>query len=296
MAQLIREPKSRARPPRTSTPMRAALLFVLAGAATACQAYPTVKKAPIDCSPDDRYDLSIVDPFETITAANTAFWNAGDALVMTGDLNESIEPISGDGRCGSKAALVLRSVHANDWGSIFGYNNFGPRDASGTEGMAFWARAPGATTKAFTISLDDANTAPDAKRCVDYGTDGGTAAPSGPTTDGLGNVISTGASVVQPQPDACSNSYTAVVVVTTEWSLYTVPWERFTQVAAPNRVPNAVFTEVGPVPGTGLLIDKIWTFILRMPKEATMELWLDNLAFYRTRTKGSAAGADAGAD
>ena len=67
----------------------------------------------------------------------------------------------------------------------------------------------------------------------------------------------------------------------TDWAFYTVPFNRFQQDPKPNRVPNALLTNTGNVPGTGLLTDQLLQLILRMPKEAKAELWIDNLAYYR---------------
>ena len=54
-------------------------------------------------------------------------------------------------------SLVITSANNNEWGSLFGFNGFGPKDASAYEGMAFWARAPLGSNTGFTILLDDLN-------------------------------------------------------------------------------------------------------------------------------------------
>jgi hypothetical protein len=84
------------------------------------------------------------------------------------------------------------------------------------------------------------------------------------------------------------------MVVTSEWRFYPIPFSAFQQADNPNRVPNTALTDVGTVPRTGLLTSALRTLILRAPKEAEMDLWLNNLAFYRK--KGVTTGADAGPD
>ncbi len=96
-----------------------------------------------------------------------------------------------------------------------------------------------------------------------------------------------------PEPDQCGNPYAVVQVVTNDWRFYTIPFGAFQQVATPNRVPNAALTEVGPEPGTALLTKALVSLTFRMPKAATMELWIDNLTFYR---KAGTGGGDAGVD
>jgi hypothetical protein len=215
-----------------------------------------------------------------------------------------------------KAALVIRSSHCNDWGSLTGYSSFGSpaKDESACSGLSFWARAPANSTKTFTILLDDLNTAKkddpltDAStqtaidiwtgsNCVDLSPDGGTTAQSGQSSgtqlDPSGNIIP-GSSGAAPLPNQCGNSYSAIVVVTSEWRFYTIPWAEFVQDAKPNRVPNSALTETGTVAGTALLTSSLRSLALRFPREAEMELWLADMGFYAP--KGSLPRKDAGGD
>lgn len=264
-----------------------ALVFVLAGAA-GCDTYTTLKDVPIDCTVKDRYDFRLINGFETVGQSD--WWASGDstpgAVEATAATTEALP--EGD-RCGSKAASVFRAAHNNDWGCLFGINSFGPRaavDDNGVpyEGLSFWARARIDTTKGFTILLDDANTAVanGVGNCKYY-------APSGQqqgTVTALvdGQNVSTSGSVTRPfYPDECGNSYSVTMLVTSERTLYPIPFSRFQQDPKPNRVPNAVLTQTGPVSGTGLLIDQLLNLIVRFPKEASVELWFDDLAFYRAK-------------
>jgi hypothetical protein len=266
------------------------------GGAVGCTAYSTHKDVPLECDVESAYDLQVVDAFETVGPG--AFWMSADVpdagIVQSPApytyVASAVEPISDGPRCGSTAALVIRSERNNDWGSLFGINIGTSRDASAFDGLSFWARAAGNTTNAFTILFNDPNTtlpmvAADAK-CKDYGVDGGTA----PVLDGTGMVIP-GTVTDAPEPDQCGNAYAAIQVVTNDWRFYRIPFSAFQQGATPNRVPNSVLTEVGPEPGTALLTSSLLSLTLRMPKAATMELWIDNLSFYRAAT---GTGGDAG--
>jgi len=280
-----------------ATSVGALLLLAVVGAG-GCTAYPTYKTLVPGCDVEAAYDLQVVDSFETVGPG--AFWMSADTAAAAtvpapppaSYVASAVEPISDGPHCGSTAALVIRSERNNDWGSLFGINIGAPRDGSAYDGLSFWARAAGNTTNAFTILFNDPNTAlpavvTDAK-CKDYGVDGGTV----PILDGTGMVIP-GSVADAPEPDQCGNPYSVLQVVTNDWRFYTIPFGAFQQGATPNRVPNAALTQVGPEPGTALLTNALVSLIFRMPKAATMELWIDNLSFYR---KPTATGGDAGVD
>jgi hypothetical protein len=298
----------------------AGVLLLGLGGPVGCDKYPTYKDVPLNCSVTDEYDFDILADFET---GGSPFWGpSGDSLcnppvsdagpdgVVTGgrapSLSADVEKISGAGLCGSTKALVIRSSLCNDWGSLAGFSNFGspPRDESTRDGVSFWARAPGDSTKTFTLLLDDLNTAVNddpAKKAADLnwtgsncvGVDGGTQAGQQVVNqvDSTGNIIS-GAWGGAPLPFQCGNGYHAVVVVTSTWQFYTVPWTAFTQDAKPNRVPNPSLPQTGCVPGNGLLTSKLRYLTIRFPKEANSELWLDNLGFYSKKGQRSDAGCN----
>ena len=271
------------------------LLLGLAGAG-GCDPYPTLKDVPIDCTADSNYEFDYLGT-KPYLLGSSAVWASGDSTpgAFTGDPDSPpaqsrsahFETIPDGPRCDSDSAAVLRAGGNNDWGCLFGSNNVGaPRNASEYEGLSFWARAPGNTTKGFIILLDDPNTAVISglpHYCTNMGST--TAGPQTITVSVDGQNVQTSSSVTRPTfPEECGNQYNAVMLVTSEWAFYTIPFARFQQTALPNRVPNAVLTNVGTAPGTALLTDRIYTLIIRFPKEATAELWLDNLAFYRKKT------------
>ncbi|HJX54346.1 MAG TPA: hypothetical protein VJ801_16385 [Polyangia bacterium] len=304
---------SRAQLPRSTGPA-CVLLFGLGGA-FGCSAYPTFRDVPINCKVDtEPYTAYEFDPNTVPPEARCDRDSTPDA----GQIAAQVELIEGGGRCDSHQALVLRVSHNNDWGANCQFTSFVtdhltnpdgswqyfPRDESPWEGLSFWARAPGNTSKGFTLSLDDANTwdskAGVGAHCKIYNAaDGGLGgstinAAIDPTT----NQVVSGSAIASRLPDECGNnkgnSYTDVVTVTSEWAFYTIPWNQFTQQAYPNRVPNSVLTETGNVPGTGLLPNKLFGLSLRPAKEAPFELWIDQMRFYRK--KGHGPGADAGSD
>src|SRR5215471_21593434 len=130
-----------------------ALMVALSGA-VGCSAYSTIKAVPLDCTADSAYTIDPVDE-------NTAF-GYGDGT--TGAMMTAVLTTLPDGdRCGTTQALEITTHLYNDWGAAVGFYGFIPtgsvsRDDSAYDGMAFWARAPGPTGKAFTIVLDDFNT------------------------------------------------------------------------------------------------------------------------------------------
>ncbi len=266
--------------PRTAGSIGVMLFGI--GGAIGCSAYTTLKDVSVDCTVEDDYVFLMVNDFEIV--GESAWWTAPDPTVgatMTAD----VEAIEDGARCGGEAATVIRSSHNNDWGSLAGYNNFGPRDGAEYEGVAFWMRAVGNTTKGLTLLLGDPNSADLAGAyCKVYESEAGSAQSTGTTIDpNTGVATSSSSTSRQAYPDECGNLYSTTMLATSEWGFYTVPFERFHQDALPNRVPNRLLTETGPVPGTGLLTDQLFTLTLRMQKEAQAEFWVDDLKLYRTK-------------
>ena len=272
----------------------AAALLLGLGGGVGCSTYATMKSVPSDCTAAEAgYEFTYL-PGLTKTpddsASGSNWWGAGDYLPDGGTTRAkpTMETMTDGERCGSKTADVLRTSHYNDWGSLFGFSNFaGPQEGDTSwDGIAFWARAPGNTTKGFTLLLDDPNTSNSTTspgNCVNYGTSNDPSGSNNQTPMGPdGTPISTsGSATFSPYPEACGNSYSVVMLVTGEWAFYTIPFSRFQQDAKPNRVPNERLTTVGTVPGTALLTDQLRNLIIRFSKEANAELWIDNLAFYK---------------
>src|SRR5262249_2595922 len=130
--------------------------------------------------------------------------------------------------------------------------------------------------------------------CTNYNPDGGANNVTMTVYDPLTNMPIGGVSTAAPPPNACGNSYSLAVTVTTDWRFYTLPFSLFKQSAMPNRVPNADLTHTGNVPGSTLLTGQLWNMVFRMPKEAETDLWLGELGFYRNKTPGT--GGDGGVD
>jgi hypothetical protein len=302
---------SRAQLPRLARP--ACVLLLGLGGAVGCSAYPTLKDEPINCSADSDYEF---DP----NTVSTDMRCDRDSTPDSGQSLPSPVLIEGGGRCGSNQALEISLVHNNDWGAHCPFTSFRtnyvttdggvsislPRDESAWEGLSFWARAPGNVSKGFTVYLDDANTTvmdpnytPGGHDKIYNAADGGLGGSTinAAVDPATGQVIS-GAAVASRQPDETGNnkgnSYYVVMLVTSEWVFYTIPWKQFTQQPYPNRVPNSILTETGDVPGTALLTNQLYGLSIVPPKEAPFDLWLDKVTFYRK--KGHAPGADAGLD
>ena len=294
------------RSPRTLAAAAVSLGVLGVGGVVSCSSYPTFEIRPVDCSEVGEYTLysaaddTVKDRDLTLDNFGGWFSSSDTAAGVTGISTVDIP----DGAvCQSPKAGKLTASHNNDWGCIFGSYEFGAgnngEDASDWEGIGFFARAPGNSTKAFTLSLTDDNSEspvngrPDpnvsSARCTNYVAAGGSttgqasAGPSGidPQT---GTPLSGSGTTRAPYPDECGNSYTTTVLVTSQWQFHTVPFGDFQQAATPNRVPNAVF-QAGTVPGTGLLTSGLRHLVFRAGKEAEVELWLTKLAFYKKKAR-----------
>lgn len=289
----------------------AGALLTAVGLMFACSTYPTFKGLATDCTVENSYQFydPVTDRQKAALALdNFANWYASadyvpDAGALTGDAALAsvafaqvtpVDPIPDGAVCGATSAGVIRFSHNNDWGGLFGPWDFGttPVDASDWDGISFWARAPGNTTKGLTLSLNDTNTESDGNggSCQNYTIDGGTSAQQGSTQGGIdpstGTPLSGSGTTRAPFPNECANLYTVAIELTTDWSFYAIPFSDFQQAAQPNRVPNSVF-DAGTVPGTGLLKSALRHFVLRLPKAAVAELWLAKLRFYKNKVPGA---------
>ena len=96
------------------------------------------------------------------------------------------------------------------------------------------------------------------------------------TTNEQGMVVPVGADL--PAPNDCGNNFSRVIEAHREWFLHLIPFELLQQQPLPNRQPG------------GIERSAIIQFSLNVPKDSNIELWLDDLGFYRR-----ASSADAGA-
>jgi hypothetical protein len=236
--------------------------------------------AGLDCDAGAAYTTWIIDTYEPgsqtffLTSADGGGWYSYQDPTPGGVATVTNQPIENGGRCGSLYAAVLTSTGHHDYGSGFGdtpgaYNLQLPLDATGYEGITFWARNPGETTKGVTLSIDDElssapnnNMNPDGGCMVVNLPDGGFSLDAGDAGPSI------------PPPGACGNSFTYPMLTTSDWKLFTIPFSAFQQNPRPNRAQG------GFDPST------FTYFRVVIPKEATVQLWIDDLGFYKTNDAG----------
>ncbi len=167
-------------------------------------------------------------------------------------------------------------------------------DGSGYEGIAVWARTPGVSNHSVYLTFNNADTeivnptfcnfprTPAASRCF---------SPPVDATAGLGATIldfQTGTATaggVQariPQEGECGNAFQHYLETTSDWQLYTIPFDELWQLPYPNR------SSTGFDSSTLLQIGVVF------PKEVKTELWITNFRFYRHKGYHAAKKADAG--
>lgn len=219
----------------------------------------------------------------TSTGAAAATAGTGGSGTGSATLSVAILPIENGGRCGSLNSLVLRSAGHTDWGSVFGdwrlasapgtafCENCGPWDGTGYDGIAFWARTTVDGDKSVTLLLDTWQTSSSGTENVDkelvckFDCSAGSGTRS---RDEAGNVTSQ--TYVSP-PGTCGNSFQRVINLASDWQFYTVPFSSFYQELKPNLSPGGV----DPAHING--------FSIRPAKEASVEIWLDDISFYRRK-------------
>ncbi|HXX68983.1 MAG TPA: hypothetical protein VEK07_17485 [Polyangiaceae bacterium] len=283
---------SRAATWRAGTWIVGAPLFALAAGCTESWHSPV----ELDCSPDDTYDK--IETYEQGTP--TPPWDSyGDNTpgATRTDIDGGpfpTQPIEDGGRCGSLQSLLLQSSGYQDYGSGFqdydpgdllpvcigptGSDVTCPIDASGYEGIAFWARSPGAATKTVTLQIADThsyNSSGALTTCVYNVEDAGSNGVNVYTTPASATVA-TGSSVAsaEPPPDACGNYFQYWLITSDDWVFYQIPFSAFTQAAQPNRNPN------GFDPST------FFSFTIIVDKESQLSLWFDDFGFYPKKAEG----------
>lgn len=243
---------------------------------TACAGGDPRPPVAADCSVNDAYDQRILQDME----AGVSWFNFGDST--PGGLNALEQRAIAEGRCGSSAALVLTVRGHTDWGAGFGEYATAPApvDASGYEGISFWARATGfGKSSGFLLTIHDRNTSEGGGVCTEPMADD--VAGGGYTYNEAGMIVPLGGEL--PAPGDCGNGFQRAVLAQRHWYLHRLPFESFLQTANPNRVP------------TGIDRSALYQFAINVPKDSDIELWIDDLALYRPRdgaavdeTEGSA--------
>jgi hypothetical protein len=290
----------------------AALLVLGGGCSSSRQPQPPT---PVNCALEAQYGTTVqsgvLEHYDNL--ATPGWYNYGDTTpgaVQTGQDGGPgwIAPIEDGGLCGSQTALLLQAHGYQDYGCGFGTYNFGMAqlpctnsndggsvtsiDAGGFQGMRFWARSvdlrpsanPEDTTKTVTLNINDktsygggCNSVCTVYNYPDAGAEGGAGFSAGyvptPSVNSGSSTLPTGSGMgglVLPA-DACGNAFTYPLVTSDTWQFYTIPFSAFTQAPRPNRVP------------TGFDPTSFYQFLITVPKEARLELWIANLGFYGTK-------------
>jgi hypothetical protein len=246
----------------------------------ACSAGPPRPGREVDCSMEDDYDLKVIQTMDGTTNYWFGFGDPTPGAVTTATL----QPIP-EGRCGNMQAEVLTAHGHHDWGAGFGeyettmgvIDQMGYVDATGYEGISFWARTTGyGTSSGFLLSINDAQSADPMVCTVPMASD---VAGGDYTYNEGGMIVPIGGEL--PAPNDCGNAFQRPVLGRREWYLYTLPFEEFLQTANPNRQP------------AGFDRSRLYSFAITMPKGAEIELWIDDLGLYRRRAPEEAAPAQA---
>jgi hypothetical protein len=289
-----------------------------------CGSDLTRSTPPLDCSVNDAYEFTTIFNFNDASG----WFGSGDCTGGRWDPHPMVdagiegttgiciydpaianqlpnppvaEPIPEPGGCDPDPAGLVNGVGRaapflsyghNDWGAIFGTWGLLAAGAKGpgTEGIAIWARAPSHTTDGGRVTTNTvwfyvgdwrqvvaenttaAATTPERRGCVPP-----------PKTDVWVSIAENGqtsSSSYVPAPNECGNLFrTRFTPTSDQWQLYLLPWDVFQQEPYPNRNPDGIDPR------------DIRELRFMIPRGATIELWVDNISFYRTRTAG-AGGSD----
>ncbi|MEY2935389.1 MAG: hypothetical protein RL033_6138 [Pseudomonadota bacterium] len=228
----------------------------------------------VDCSSNDAYDQRVLQDLE---GAGPDWFGFGDST--PGGVSGAVQLPIPEGRCGSTTALVISVQGHTDWGAGFG-EPAALIDASGYEGISFWARATGfGKSSGFLLTIHDRNTSMLGGVCMEPMADD--VAGGDYTYNEAGMIVPLGGEL--PAPGDCGNGFQRPVTAEREWHLHTLPFASFLQTANPNRV------------ATGIDRSALYQFAINVPKDSDLELWLDDLALYRPRSAAAAESAAAAA-
>lgn len=247
-----------------------------------------VRPAP-DCAEEQRYDLLSTPTYNSAGLYYSAP-NPGTPDPVAAKTTMEAGMLGPEAFCGHTTAVVFKTQGNHDWGSLVGTYPVPPdtlaamkgmastltpadMDASGYEGLSFWAR--GRYDRSISINLEDATVNQAAEKCVpaeiitDEDMNGVEDPGTYPTTnrafyDKYG----------RPVADGCNLTFSVGFIPTEWWSFYTIPFNAFTQ---GGNEPDARRRPEG--------IDRstISRVVIRAPKDTFVENWFVNFAWYRAR-------------
>jgi hypothetical protein len=278
----------------------------LAVSAASCTTKPRAVVTGDYCAEADAYEFRNISDFGSgasgwfLYADNTP----GGVPDTTMGSNVQITQVDAPGRCGDTGMVELKAYGHNFYGTGYGDYAHNPSssraDGTGYDGISFWAKSPGNTDKTFQFTVDDGRTIklPDS-------VDGGLPAVNPGDQDldhdgfiGPGDIFSgtecrvppstklaspacyaggaqpPGTTSRVPEPDECGNQFHTWVTVTDEWHLYRIPWDQLVQWPCPNRLEG------------GIDHADIAEMEILFIQGSVFDLWLDNIAFYRSRQDG----------
>jgi hypothetical protein len=283
----------------------------LAVASCATKSRPAVTTD--SCAAADAYEFRNISDFSSAQAgwylyADNTPGGVPDPTVTSNVASVQVAP---PGRCGDTSMVELVANGHNFYGAGFGdyAHNADTNRANGAgyDGISFWARSAGNSDKTFLFAVDDGRTIvmppppPDAgvlpaATPADQDLDGdgfvgpgdiarGTRCRLPPTTKNstpacyYGGTMPPGTVPRVPEPDECGNQFHTFVTVTDDWRLYLLPWDAVAQWPCPNRLAG------------GIDPADIAKVEIEFAQGTTYDLWLDNVAFYRTRVDGGSDGS-----
>jgi hypothetical protein len=222
----------------------------------------------MDCpDPNEFIDpTAAIDDFEDqnsavlpVSGRTGGWWTSGDETLgasivpersdLTG-IPATPETIPG-GRCSSNFAMRVTGQGFNDWGALLGMSlAYGtrpngeeggiPYDASGRQGIQFWARIGDTSTDQVRVAFGDANNEPDGGLCDENG-GGGT---------------------------ECYDTFGVFLTqLDTTWRAYRVPFTGLSQ------------RDFG-YPAEGVAVDALYTIGFNFEPSAIFDFWVDDLSFY----------------
>jgi hypothetical protein len=275
--------------------------------AASCATKPRLAVSTDYCAEADAYEFRNISDFTSGQSGWFLYADNTPGGVPDPAANSNVQVVQVDppGRCGDTGMVELQAYGHNFYGTGFGdyaHNQASSRaDGTGYDGISFWAKSPGNTDKTFLFTVDDGRTI---KLSLDP-TDGGlpVATPADQDLDGDGFIgpgdIARGtrcrippstklaspacyAGGTQPpsttsrvpEPGECGNQFHTYVTVTAEWQLYRIPWAELVQWPCPNRLEG------------GIDHADIAEMEILFIQGSVFDLWLDNIAFYRSRLDG----------